>query len=166
MEYTVFSTELGYVAVVSDEKGLVKLYLPVENNDEAVNRLRVDHPGAEEKETHLLKETKGLVKSYFKGIETRFNRLPLSLGDFSDFGKKVLGAVAGIPYGQTRTYKWVAKEAGEKDAARAAGNILNKNQLPVIIPCHRVIQSGGEIGGFSAGLQWKMRLLKIEKILG
>ena len=165
MEYMVFNTEFGYAMAVSSEGSLIRFYLPVENNDDAVNRLRQDYPAAEEKDTHLLREARSLIKSYFKGVEIRFNRLPVSPGDFSDFGEKVLAAVSAIPYGQTRTYKWAAKEAGEKDAARAAGNILNKNPLPVIIPCHRVIQSGGEIGGFSSGLKWKMKLLQIEKIL-
>jgi methylated-DNA-[protein]-cysteine S-methyltransferase len=165
MQYTVFSTTQGYAAVVADDKGLVRLYLPVENNDESVNTLRREYPEALETETPLIKGTRELVKSYFKGLETRFNRLPVSLGNISEFGRKVLRATASIPYGNTRTYKWAASEAGDKNAARAAGNALNKNPLPVIIPCHRVIQSGGELGGFSAGLQWKLKLLQIEKIL-
>lgn len=165
MEYTVFSVTGGYVAVVSDGKALVRFYLPVENNDDSVNTVLKDYPGAFETESRLLTDTRNLVKSYFKGLETGFNRLPVSLGYISDFSRKVLKAAASIPYGNTRTYKWVASEAGEKDGARAAGNVLNKNPLPVIIPCHRVIQSGGEVGGYSAGLQWKMKLLQIEKII-
>ncbi len=168
MEYAIISVPggMGYAAAVSDGKGLVKFYLPVENNDTAVNEVQADFPGAVEKDTPLLKETTALVKSYFKGIETGFGQLPVSLpGSMPDFSRRALTATAAIPYGQTRTYKWVAQEAGDRDAARAAGNALNRSPLPLIIPCHRVIQSGGEIGGFSAGLKWKIRLLQIEKIL-
>jgi methylated-DNA-[protein]-cysteine S-methyltransferase len=165
MEYTVFPVTLGYSAVVADDKGLARFYLPVENNHDAVNEVLREYPGAIEKVSPLLAETRDLVKAYFKGLDTRFNKLPVSLGNMGEFGRKVLRAVSAIPYGETRTYKWAAAEAGEKDGARAAGNALNKNPLPVIIPCHRVIQSGGETGGYSAGLQWKLKLLQIEKTL-
>jgi methylated-DNA-[protein]-cysteine S-methyltransferase len=165
MEYMVFPVTAGYAAAVADDKGLARFYLPVENNHDAVNEVLGEYPGAIEKESLLLAETRDLVKGYFKGLDTRFNRLPVSLGNTGEFSRKVLRAVSSIPYGETRTYKWAAAEAGEKDGARAAGNALNKNPLPVIIPCHRVIQSGGEIGGYSAGLQWKLKLLQIEKIL-
>ena len=165
MDYIVFSTRQGYAAAAADDKGLVRFYLPVANNDDAVNKVRRDYPSAAELETPLLAETGELVKSYFNGLAASFSRLPVSLGNISEFNRKVLKAVSNISYGETRTYKWAAFEAGEKDGARAAGNALNKNPLPLIIPCHRVIQSNGETGGYSAGLQWKLKLLQIEKIL-
>ena len=165
MEYTVFPVTGGYAAVAADEAGLARFYLPVENNHDAVNSLVRDYPGAVEKDTGLLSETRDMVKAYFRGLEVNFSGLPLSLGNIGDFGRKVLKAVLTIPYGETRTYKWAASEAGEKGGARAAGNALNKNPIPVIIPCHRIILSGGETGGFGAGIKWKIRLLKLEKIM-
>ena len=79
------------------------------------------------------------------------------------FEKKVYKAVLGIPLGQVRTYQWVAKRIGYPKAARAVGNALNKNPWPVVIPCHRVVASGGRLGGFSRGLEKKKKLLMLEK---
>lgn len=84
--------------------------------------------------------------------------------NFTAFEKRVFEAVSKIPPGQVRSYKWVARMAGSPFAHRAAGNALNKNPYPVIIPCHRVIKSDGSIGGYSRGLGLKKRLLKREGI--
>lgn len=81
------------------------------------------------------------------------------------FEKKVLKIVLSIPLGQTRTYKWVAQKAGYPAAARAVGQALNKNPYPVTVPCHRVVASGGKLGGYSRGLNAKKRLLKLEKTI-
>jgi methylated-DNA-[protein]-cysteine S-methyltransferase len=163
--YSVFTAGQDYGTLVADESGITEFVLPVPNNDDAVNSIRKRHPGIIEKDTAALMHARELIKSYFGGIEADFRKIPVNLSNLTDFTRKVLKAVSQIPYGQTRTYMRVASEIGEKDAARAVGNALNRNPVPVIIPCHRVIQSDGEIGGFSAGLEWKMRLLNIEKIL-
>lgn len=81
----------------------------------------------------------------------------------TQFEKKVYKAVLGIPLGQVRTYRWVAGRIGYPKAARAVGNALNKNPWPVVIPCHRVVASGGGLGGYSRGLEKKKKLLKTEK---
>lgn len=81
----------------------------------------------------------------------------------SPFEKKVYLAIAKIPRGQTRTYKWVAREVGRPRACRAVGNALNKNPYPIVIPCHRVIRSDGSVGGYSEGVAKKLKLLKGEK---
>jgi methylated-DNA-[protein]-cysteine S-methyltransferase len=79
------------------------------------------------------------------------------------FVKKVYKAVLNIPLGEVRSYKWVAKKAGEPKAARAVGQILRRNPWPLIIPCHRVIASDGKLGGYSCGLKKKKYLLDLEK---
>ncbi|MDD5617995.1 MAG: MGMT family protein [Candidatus Omnitrophica bacterium] len=83
--------------------------------------------------------------------------------EFSEFQKKVYRAVLAIPLGQTRSYKWLAKKIGEPKAARAVGTALKNNPFTVIIPCHRVINSNGSLGGYSKGLKKKKYLLKLEK---
>ena len=80
----------------------------------------------------------------------------------TDFEKRVWNALLAIPYGETRTYKWIAAEAGNPQAFRAAGNALGKNPIPVIFPCHRIIESDGSLGGYSSGTGIKRRLLDIE----
>ena len=86
----------------------------------------------------------------------------LDLTSASDFQKKVWQAARLIPYGETRSYLWVATQAGNPMASRAAGGALGRNPLPIIIPCHRVIAGNGGVGGFTGGIEMKMRLLALE----
>ncbi|MFQ5680964.1 MAG: methylated-DNA--[protein]-cysteine S-methyltransferase [Candidatus Omnitrophota bacterium] len=81
----------------------------------------------------------------------------------TEFEKDVLKVVLAIPLGRVRTYEWVARRIGRPGAARAVGNVLRKNPYPIIIPCHRVVASGGKPGGYSRGPKEKKRLLKSEK---
>lgn len=84
--------------------------------------------------------------------------------NLSDFEKKVYLAVAKIPRGEVRSYKWVATKAGRPKAYRAVGNALNKNPYIGIVPCHRVIKSDGSIGGFAKGATRKKQLLASEGV--
>lgn len=81
----------------------------------------------------------------------------------TDFERKVLKVVLKIPLGETRTYKWVAEKAGYPGAARAVGQALKKNHYIVLIPCHRVMASGGKLGGYSKSIKLKKTLLNLEK---
>ena len=88
-------------------------------------------------------------------VETRF-------AEGSDFEKEVWEALLDVPYGETRSYKWIAEKISRPHAFRAVGNALGKNPIPIIYPCHRVIESDGSIGGYSSGIDIKRRLLEIE----
>jgi methylated-DNA-[protein]-cysteine S-methyltransferase len=79
------------------------------------------------------------------------------------FAKKVYKVVLSIPLGQVRSYKWVARRASRPAAFRAVGQILKHNPLPLIIPCHRVINADGSLGGYHRGKKTKERLLKLER---
>ncbi|RJP29542.1 MAG: MGMT family protein [Candidatus Omnitrophota bacterium] len=81
----------------------------------------------------------------------------------SPFARKVYKVVLSIPLGQVRTYKWVARASGRPKAYRAVGSILRKNPYPLIIPCHRVVSSGKDIGGYAYGKKNKGILLKLER---
>jgi methylated-DNA-[protein]-cysteine S-methyltransferase len=80
----------------------------------------------------------------------------------TDFEKLVWDTLREVPYGETRTYKWVAEKILKPHAFRAVGNALGKNPIPIIYPCHRIIESDGSIGGYSSGEEIKRRLLEIE----
>lgn len=80
----------------------------------------------------------------------------------TEFEQRVWSALSGIPFGETRTYKWIAEKIGNPGAVRAVGRALSKNPLPIIIPCHRVIESDGSLGGYSSGTHRKRRLLEME----
>ncbi len=97
---------------------------------------------------------------YFGGRRREFD-IPFQLSG-SDFDRKVWLALREIPYGATRTYKWLAGRVGTPRGVRAVGQALRRNPLPLILPCHRVIQSDGSLGGFSAGITVKRRLLDLE----
>lgn len=105
----------------------------------------------------FLKELNG----YFKGIDSGFTQ-KISLLKGTEFEKKVWSCLAQIPFGETRTYKWVAEKIGSPSAVRAVGRALSRNPLPIILPCHRVIESNGSIGGYSSGIDIKRRLLEME----
>ncbi len=81
----------------------------------------------------------------------------------NDFAKRVYRVVSRIPLGQVRSYKWVARRAGSPGACRAVGQALKRNPYPLIIPCHRVVKSNGQTGGYAFGAARKKYLLKLEK---
>jgi len=109
--------------------------------------------------TKECKKIKKWINAYLEGKPAKF---PYTLEpQGSDFQKKVWKAMQEIPYGETRTYKWIAEKIGKPGAYRAVGNACGANPIPLIIPCHRVVASNG-IGGFSCGLSIKRALLDIE----
>ncbi|MEN8262479.1 MAG: methylated-DNA--[protein]-cysteine S-methyltransferase [Nitrospirota bacterium] len=108
--------------------------------------------------------TKSFIKElslYFKGSKSEFSQKMKFLTG-TEFERKVWGALMKIPFGETRSYKWVAEKIGKPAATRAVGRALSKNPVPVVVPCHRVIESDGSIGGFSSGVETKRRLLDLE----
>ena len=98
---------------------------------------------------------------YFNGSDTGFNQKVKFL-EGTEFEKDVWNALNEIPFGETRTYKWIAERIGRPGASRAVGQALSKNPIPIVVPCHRVIESDGSIGGFSSGVNTKIRLLEME----
>jgi methylated-DNA-[protein]-cysteine S-methyltransferase len=80
----------------------------------------------------------------------------------TEFDMNVWLSLRGVPYGETRTYKWLAEKVGKPAASRAVGQALSRNPLPILLPCHRIIESDGSIGGYSGGADIKRRLLEIE----
>jgi len=105
------------------------------------------------------------IVNYFLGKKVLFDLNRLDLSKYTDFQKKVLNTLAGIPYGQTISYKELAKKAGHPKASRAVGNIMAHNRFPLILPCHRVVKSNGKLGCFGYGENYKQRMLKLEKAL-
>jgi len=98
-----------------------------------------------------------------KSLTMRKDVRKLTLG--TPFQQKVWKVLQTIPYGETRTYKWVAQKIGKPKAVRAVGQACGANPLPLIIPCHRVVASGNKLGGFSGGLRLKKKLLRREGII-
>jgi len=101
------------------------------------------------------------LDEYFAGGRRAFE-LPIDWQLVHGFGRQVLEATVRIPYGDAATYKSVAASAGSPRAMRAAGNALGANPMPVVIPCHRVLRTGGGMGGYTGGLERKRFLLELE----
>lgn len=101
------------------------------------------------------------LKNYFEGKSENFKQNTVFL-EGTDFEKKAWLALKEIPYGETRTYKWLAEKIGSPKANRAVGQALGRNPVPIVLPCHRIIESDGKIGGYSSGVDIKRRLLELE----
>ncbi|RJQ50665.1 MAG: methylated-DNA--[protein]-cysteine S-methyltransferase [Nitrospiraceae bacterium] len=101
------------------------------------------------------------LSAYFKGENKVFSQ-EIKFLKGTDFEQKVWSALQEIPFGETRSYKWVAERIGKPAAVRAVGQALSKNPVPIVVPCHRVIESDGSIGGYSSGVNVKKRLLEME----
>lgn len=114
-----------------------------------------------EMETKLLIECKNELAEYFKGERREFT-IPLKLYG-TDFQKKVWNALINIPYGETRSYKEIAISVGNPKGCRAVGMANNRNPIPIIIPCHRVIGADKKLVGYGGGIEKKIYLLELEK---
>lgn len=112
-------------------------------------------------ETELTKQAAKELNDYLEGKRKSFT-VPLSLKG-TDFQKSVWQKLTEIPYGETKSYKEIAESVGSPKAFRAVGMCNNKNPIPFIIPCHRVVGTNGSLTGYALGLDMKERLLQLEK---
>ncbi|MEW6002493.1 MAG: methylated-DNA--[protein]-cysteine S-methyltransferase [Nitrospirota bacterium] len=101
------------------------------------------------------------LREYFENCRDEFTQ-KIGFLKGTEFEKKVWLALKDIPCGETRTYKWLAEKIGKPTSYRAVGQALSRNPVPIILPCHRIIESDGSLGGYSAGVDIKRRLLEIE----
>ncbi len=101
------------------------------------------------------------LEEYFRGRGDNFTQ-KIKFLKGTDFEEKVWLCLKKVPFGETRTYKWVAESIGSPTATRAVGQALSKNPIPIVLPCHRIIESDGSIGGYSSGINIKRRLLELE----
>jgi methylated-DNA-[protein]-cysteine S-methyltransferase len=104
------------------------------------------------------------LDEYFSGRRERFD-VPVDLALARGFGRRILEATVAIPFGEVRSYRDVATVAGNAKATRAAGNALGHNPIPIVVPCHRVLRTGGALGGYTGGTEKKETLLRIEGVL-
>ncbi len=163
--YRTFETDWGWCAVVGTHKGVCAFLLPVSSPEEAESNLLRLISGENRKVWRGFDDVVDSVRRYFRGEKIDFN-LPLDMSLGTPFMRRVWEATRLIPYGETRSYAWVARMAGSPRAFRAVGMALARNPLPLLVPCHRVIGSDGSLRGFTApgGVKLKMKLLEHEGI--
>jgi methylated-DNA-[protein]-cysteine S-methyltransferase len=143
-------TELGAMYAVEENGAITEVRLPGESE-----------PAGERVVTPLLKKTAAQITEYLAGKRKEF-AVPLALNG-TEFASKVWKEMSAIPYGEVRTYGELAKAIGRPGAARAVGQACNRNPIPIIVPCHRVVGTGGKLTGYAGGLTLKKRLLELEK---
>lgn len=139
-------------------------HLKITQFDSSIVKIEFTRPISEHNappETSLLRETKKQIDSYFHKKITKFD-LPIKFYG-TEFQQKVWNALYCIPYGQTKTYKQIAAQIGNPKAFRAVGGANNKNPLPIIVPCHRVVGTNGNLVGYVGGIDIKNFLLNLEK---
>ena len=159
-KYVTFNTDMGWMGILSSLRGLQRITLPLPSAQEAHRQLG-DSIGGAVWSPDLFEDLIRRFRAYFSGQEATFpDRLDLS--GATAFQRRVWEAARLISHGNTRSYLWVAEQIGKPKAARAVGQALGKNPLPIVVPCHRVIAGDGKLGGFSDGVEMKGRLLHLE----
>lgn len=156
LAYKKINSPVGKLTMVASDKGLVAVLW----EDDKPTRVRLAEL-VENKSHSLLVEAERQLKQYFAGRRRSFS-IPLDMRG-TRFQKSVWEALLAIPFGATRTYGQVAKQLGNPQAARAVGAANGKNPVSIIVPCHRVIGSGGKLTAFAGGLEAKKRLLSLEQ---
>jgi methylated-DNA-[protein]-cysteine S-methyltransferase len=163
--YATVDAPVGKLLVAGTSRGLVKVAFGGIPHDKVLVELSEDLSPRVIEAPARLDSVRRQLDEYFEGRRTRFD-LPLDWQLSHGFGRRVLRHTARIPYGEVSTYKSMAAAAGSPRGARAAGNALGANPIPIVVPCHRVLHSGGGIGGYGGGLDRKVLLLELEGVTG
>ncbi len=163
--YTVLPSPLGRLLAALTADGLAAVLFVADGVGEAVQRLAERLSARTVEDPSRLAAVRDQLDGYFAGARTAFD-LPLDWSLVGDgFARRVLHVTARIPHGQVATYGDVAAAAGNPRAARAAGNALGANPLAIVVPCHRVVRRGGDVGGYTGGAHLKHALLALEGAL-
>jgi methylated-DNA-[protein]-cysteine S-methyltransferase len=159
--YAEVDSPVGPLIAAATKRGLVKLSFSGIPLDEVLDDLAERISPRVLEAPAKLDPVRRELDEYFEGKRTEFD-VPLDWRLSHGFRRSVLRRIARIPYGQVTTYKALATSAGSPRAFRAAGSACGSNPLPLIVPCHRVLATGGGLGGYGGGLEMKSFLLKLE----
>ena len=161
--YTGFDSSFGPVFVAKTLKGICDVTFSGISEDKFISYLRKSLRKEIVRDDKVFSEIKKVLLDYFNGCRKDF-KLHLDLSRGTQFQRKVWSKVREIPYGELRSYKWVAGKIGNPNSSRAVGNAVGANPIPPIVPCHRVVCSNGNLGGYTSGISIKKRLLRLEGI--
>lgn len=161
--YHAFELPTGLALAAATPSGITRIDLKAGTFADFIDELDAEFGTTPVESEKPFKVLVNELNAYFSGEPVSFtSRLDIS---GSPFQMRVWSELLKVPYGNVRSYKWLAEMAGNPQAARAVGGALNKNRVPVLIPCHRVVESSGSLGGFGCGLEIKRVLLELEGIL-
>jgi methylated-DNA-[protein]-cysteine S-methyltransferase len=162
--YTTTDSPFGPLLLASTERGLIRVGLPNQDAEQLLADIAARVSPRVLEAPQELDEVRRELDLYFEGKLDRF-ALPLDWRLSGGFRQRVLRAINRIPYGQTRSYTEMARKAGNERAVRAAGTACGSNPIPLVVPCHRVLRTGGALGGYGGGLPMKEALLELEGVL-
>ena len=161
--YATVDSPVGPLLVAGTRRGLVELaYDP--DLDRELTRLSTRISPRVLEAPSRLDPVRRELDEYFSGRRLEFD-LPIDWSLTSGFTQRVLRATARVPYGSVSTYRDMATAAGNERAVRAAGNALGANPIPIVVPCHRILRTGGALGGYGGGPERKEFLLRLEGVL-
>jgi len=161
VSYAPVDSPFGPLLAATTERGLVRLAFPEESIDTVLERLARHLSPRIVESSAPLDPLRRELEDYFHGTRRTFE-VALDWSLIGPFGRRVLRVTSDIPYGGVLSYGEVAAEAGSPRGSRAAGNALGSNPIPIVIPCHRVLRTGGALGGYGGGLDRKRYLLELE----
>ena len=162
LNYIIFNTNVGWLGILGSAKGLLSATLPRHSAQEAYQLLD-DRANNATLSPHLFDDLIERLRIYFAGHKITFSD-KLDLSGATPFQRQVWEITRLIPYGETRSYTWVAEQIKQPGAVRAVGQALSRNPLPIIVPCHRVLTINGKLGGYSGGVEMKRYLLWLEAL--
>ena len=160
LKYITFNTSMGWMGILSSAKGLLRTTLPQRSVQEA-RQLLGDSVNYAIWSPRLFEDLMERLRAYFSGHKAAFPD-ELDLLGATSFQREVWEVTRLIPYSETRSYTWVAQQIKRPMAVRAVGQALARNPLSVIVPCHRVLNIDGKLGGYAGGVEMKQHLLFLE----
>lgn len=161
----IFQSPWGWMGVAESSKGIHTIVLPKRSRQAVESDLTTQVNGPWQQGHSLrLESTRNQLLDYLAGRRNTFD-LPLDLSHGTSFQRQVWRTLQRVPYGKLRSYQWIAVRVGGPYYARAVGNAVGANPLPIVIPCHRIVAQDASLGGFSGGLSMKRKLLSLEGTL-
>ena len=161
--YDVVDTPVGGLLVAATERGLCRIAYDAEPEQE-LDRLARSFGVRVLRSARPIDTARRQLDEYFDGTRQRFD-LAVDLKLLADFNRRVLRELARVPYGEVVTYGELAARSARPRAARAVGTVMNRNPLPIVLPCHRVVGANGKLVGYAGGLDRKETLLRLEGAL-
>ncbi len=162
----VFHTPWGWMGVSETKKGIDAVVLPKASRQAVLCELQTSSTELlNDQASSRLREAQAQLIDYLAGTRRSFD-LSLDLSRGTSFQRKVWQTLRRVAYGELRSYQWVAVRVGGRQYARAVGNAVGANPMPIVIPCHRIVAQDASLGGFSCGLPTKRKLLTLEGTLG
>lgn len=161
----IFQSSWGWIGIAESSKGIHTIVLPKRSKQAVETELDTQsHEPVQQGESPRLTAACRQLLDYLAGKRNTFD-VPLDLSSGTSFQRQVWRTLQRVPYGKLRSYQWIAARVGGPQYARAVGNAVGANPIPIMIPCHRIVAQDATLGGFSGGLPMKRKLLSLEGTL-